>query len=33
MVITMVKHRVKRKKRAEKLKGQKVNDAFIGSWF
>ncbi|MEI8074265.1 MAG: efflux RND transporter permease subunit [Bacteroidota bacterium] len=33
MVITMVKHSVKRKKRAEKLKGQKVNDAFIGSWF
>ena len=33
MVITMVKHRTKRKKRAEKLKGQQVNDAFIGSWF
>jgi multidrug efflux pump subunit AcrB len=33
MVITMVKHRIKRKKRAEKLKGQAVNDAFIGSWF
>ena len=33
MVITMVKHRTKRKKRAEKLKGQQVNDGFIGSWF
>lgn len=33
MVITMVKHRIKRKKRTEKLKGEKVNDAFIGSWF
>ena len=33
MVITMVKHRIKRKKRAEKLKGAKVNEAFIGSWF
>lgn len=33
MVITMVKHRIKRKKRAEKLKGEKVNEAFIGSWF
>ncbi len=33
MVITMVKHRTKRKKRAEKLKGQQVNNAFIGSWF
>jgi multidrug efflux pump subunit AcrB len=33
MVIAMVKHRVKRRKRAEKLKGQAVNEAFIGSWF
>jgi Cu/Ag efflux pump CusA len=33
MVIAMVKHRVKRTKRAEKLKGQAVNEAFIGSWF
>jgi multidrug efflux pump subunit AcrB len=33
MVITMVKHRTKRKKRADKLKDQQVNDAFIGSWF
>lgn len=33
MVITMVKHRTKRKNRAEKLKGQQVNNAFIGSWF
>jgi multidrug efflux pump subunit AcrB len=33
MVVTMVKHRIKRTKRAEKLKGQPVNDAFIGSWF
>lgn len=33
MVIAMVKHRIKRKKRAEKLKGAKVNEAFIGSWF
>ncbi len=33
MVIAMVKHRIKRKKRAEKLKDQPVNDAFIGSWF
>jgi hypothetical protein len=33
MVITMVKQRIKRKKRAEKLKDQAVNEAFIGSWF
>jgi hypothetical protein len=33
MVIAMVKHRIKSKKRAEKLRDQRVNDAFIGSWF
>jgi multidrug efflux pump subunit AcrB len=33
IIVTMVKHRSKRKKREETLKGQKVNEAFIGSWF
>jgi Cu/Ag efflux pump CusA len=33
MVIALVKQRVKKNKREEKLKGQPVNDAFIGSWF
>lgn len=33
MIITLLKHRAQRKKRAEKLKGQRVNEAFVGSWF
>jgi len=33
MVVVLLKHRIKRKRRADKLKGQKVNEAFIGSWF
>ncbi len=33
MIIAMIKHRKQRKKRAQKLKGQPVNEAFIGSWF
>jgi hypothetical protein len=33
MVVTLLKHRMKRKKRASKLKGAAVNEAFIGSWF
>lgn len=33
IVVTSLKHRMKRKKRAETLKGQPVNETFIGSWF
>jgi multidrug efflux pump subunit AcrB len=33
MVVTMISHRIKRKKRALKLKEAKVNESFIGSWF
>jgi len=33
MVATLVRHRIHRKRRAKKLAGQRVNDAFIGSWF
>jgi multidrug efflux pump subunit AcrB len=33
MLIVMIKHRKHKKRRAEKLKGQKVNEAFYGSWF
>ncbi|MFN9855009.1 MAG: efflux RND transporter permease subunit [Bacteroidota bacterium] len=34
IVITLIVHRISRKKRAQKLEGnEKVNDAFIGSWF
>jgi hypothetical protein len=33
MVIALFNHRKHRKRRAEKLKGQKVNEAFYGSWF
>jgi hypothetical protein len=33
IIVTLLKHRTKRKKRAETLKGQAVNEAFIGSWF
>jgi len=33
MIVTLIKQKNKRKQRAAKLKGQKVNDAFIGSWF
>ena len=33
MIISVIKQKNKRKQRAAKLKGQKVNDAFIGSWF
>ena len=33
MLIVMIKHRTHRKRRAQKLKGQKVNEAFYGSWF
>lgn len=34
IVITLFAHRISRKKRAQKLEGnEKVNEAFIGSWF
>jgi multidrug efflux pump subunit AcrB len=33
MIVSVIKQKNKSKKRAAKLKGQKVNDAFIGSWF
>jgi hypothetical protein len=34
MVITLLKHRAKRIKRAQRLKAAKtVNESFIGSWF
>ncbi|CAN5723512.1 efflux RND transporter permease subunit [soil metagenome] len=33
MIITSVKHRGERKRRERKLKDQRVNDAFTGSWF
>jgi multidrug efflux pump subunit AcrB len=34
MIVTMIKHRIDRKKRGRRLKNNdKVNDAFIGSWF
>lgn len=34
VIVTSLYHRVKRKRRAKKLQGNKtVNDAFIGSWF
>ena len=34
MVVILIKHRIDRKKRANRLKNNdKVNDAFIGSWF
>ncbi len=33
MVATLVRHRIHRKRRAKKLEGQRVNNAFIGSWF
>ena len=33
MIVAVIKQKNKRKQRAAKLKGQKVNDAFIGSWF
>jgi multidrug efflux pump subunit AcrB len=33
IIVTLVKHRIQKKKRAEKLKDQSVNEAFIGSWF
>ena len=33
MVATLVRHRIHRKRRTKKLEGQRVNDAFIGSWF
>ncbi len=31
--VTLVNHRMKRARRKRKLAGQKVNDAFLGSWF
>lgn len=33
MAVTLLRHRAQRKRRTEKLKNQKVNNAFIGSWF
>jgi multidrug efflux pump subunit AcrB len=33
MVAALIRHRIQRKRRREKLKDQKVNDSFIGSWF
>ena len=33
MVVALLRHRIQRKRRAKKLEGQPVNDAFIGSWF
>ncbi|WP_153799585.1 efflux RND transporter permease subunit [Foetidibacter luteolus] len=33
MLATMLKHRIARARRRRKLAGQKVNEAFIGSWF
>jgi hypothetical protein len=33
MIITAVYHRMKVARRRRRLKGQKVNEAFVGSWF
>ncbi len=33
MIVTMVRHRIHRKRREKRLEGQRVNDAFTGSWF
>ncbi len=33
MIVVMIGHWITRARRARKLQGQKVNDAFIGSWF
>jgi multidrug efflux pump subunit AcrB len=33
MLITMVAHRIAKIRRSRKLAGQRVNEAFIGSWF
>ena len=30
---TMIQHAIDKAHRRKKLKGQKVNEAFIGSWF
>jgi hypothetical protein len=33
MIATWIRQDIKKKRRAMKLKGEKVNEAFIGSWF
>jgi len=33
MLVTMVAHRIAKIRRSRKLAGQRVNEAFIGSWF
>lgn len=33
MIVVLLKHRVHRKRREQKLRGQRVNEAFTGSWF
>ena len=33
MLVTALKHRAARKRRANKLSREKVNDSFTGSWF
>jgi multidrug efflux pump len=33
MIITMIAHRIAKARRRRRLAGQKVNEAFIGSWF
>jgi multidrug efflux pump subunit AcrB len=33
MIVVLLKHRVHRKRREQKLRNQRVNEAFTGSWF
>ncbi len=33
MIITMIRHRIAKARRKRKLKNERVNEAFVGSWF